>query len=73
MDIYADVLKNRYNGGHNGANKRASKLLANKNHWSGMSREEMQAALVIEYMKTAVGKTPADETGELFGFNLVQR
>ena len=69
MDIYADVLQNRYNG----ANKRASKLLANKNHWSAMSREEMQAALVIEYMKTAVGKTPADETGELFGFKIVQR
>jgi hypothetical protein len=69
MDIYADVLKKRYNG----ANKRASKLLANKSHWSGMSREEMQAALVIEYMKTAVGKTPADETGELFGFKIVQR
>ena len=69
MDIYADVLKNRYNG----AKKRASKLLADKNHWSGMSREEMQAALVIEYMKAAVGKTSADETGGLFDFKIVQR
>ncbi len=73
MDIYADILKDRYNGGHNGAKKRVAKLLANKNHWSAMSREEMQAALVIEYMKAAVGKTSADETGELFGFKMVQR
>ena len=73
MVIYADILKDRYNGGHNSAKKRASKLLADKNHWSGMSREEMQAALVIEYIKTAVGKTSADETGELFDFKIVQR
>ncbi len=73
MDIYADVLKNRYNGSHNSTKKRTSKLLANKNHWSGMSREEMQAALVIEYMKAVVGKTSADETGELFDCKIVQR
>jgi len=73
MDIYADVLKNRYNGSHNSTKKRTFKLLANKNHWSGMSREEMQAALVIEYMKAVVGKTSADETGELFDCKIVQR
>ncbi|MBE9544203.1 MAG: hypothetical protein IMF02_06900, partial [Proteobacteria bacterium] len=73
MDIYADVLKNRYNGNHNNGKKRVAKLLANKNHWSAMSREEMQAALVIEYMKAAVGKTSADETGELFNFKIVKR
>ena len=73
MDIYADVLKNRYNGSHNKGKKRVAKLLANKNHWSGMSREEMQAALVIEYMKAVVGKTSADETGKLFDFKIVQR
>jgi hypothetical protein len=73
MNTYADILKNRYNGSHNSANKRTFKLLANKNHWSGMSREEMQAALVIEYMKAAVAKTSADETGELFGFKVAQR
>jgi hypothetical protein len=73
MHIYADVLINRYNGSHNNGKKRVAKLLANKNHWSGMSREEMQAALVIEYMKAAVGKTSADETRELFDFKIVQR
>jgi len=73
MHIYADILRNRYSGGDNNAEKRASKLLANKNHWSGMSREEMLAALVIEYMKAAVGKTLVDETGQLFDSDMVQR
>ena len=70
MGIYAGILENRYRGK---AKKRTLKLLANKNYWSEMSREEMLAALVIEYMKGAVGKISVDETGELFDFKIVQR
>jgi hypothetical protein len=33
-----------------------------------MSKEEMQSALVVEYMKAVMGKTDADETRELFEF-----
>ena len=33
-----------------------------------MSQDEMQSALVIEYMKYALGKTRQDEVKELIGF-----
>ena len=72
MDIYADILENRYNGdSRNG--KKVAKLLADKEHWSTMSRDEMEAALVIEYMKAVVGKTPADEIEKLLEFKTVQQ
>jgi len=32
-----------------------------------MSKDEMESALVIEYMKYAVGKTRPDEVRELLG------
>ena len=64
MDTYADILKNRYNGdSRNG--KKVAEMLADRNHWSAMSRDEMEAALVIEYMKAVIGKTPAGEIEEL--------
>ena len=38
----------------------------NKNHWNRMSRDEMESALVIEYMKYAPGKTRPDEVEGTF-------
>jgi hypothetical protein len=38
-----------------------------------MSRDEMEAALVIEYMKAVIGKTPADEIEKLLEFKTVQQ
>jgi hypothetical protein len=72
MDIYADILKNRYNGNSPNGNK-VAKLLADKEHWSTMNRDEMEAALVIEYMKAVIGKTPADEIEKLLKFKTVQQ
>jgi len=71
MDIYSDILKKRYNGASPNGKARIAKLLAEKDHWLGMSRDEMEAALVIEYMKAAIGKTPADEIEELLKFKIV--
>jgi hypothetical protein len=48
-------------------------VLANKDHWSAMSREEMESALVIEYMKAVIGKTPAAEIEELLEFKTVKQ
>ena len=45
-----------------------AKLLAGKDHWFGMSREEMESALMIEYMKAVIGKTPAADIEELLEF-----
>lgn len=73
MDIYSSILKERYNGDNHNGKKRLAKMLADKDHWRGMSREEMEAALVIEYMKAVVGKTPAAEIEKLLGFRIVQQ
>jgi hypothetical protein len=38
-----------------------------------MSGDEMESALVIEYMKAVIGKTPASEIEELLEFNSIQQ
>ena len=73
MDIYSSILKERYNGDNHNGKKRLAKMLADKDHWRGMSREEMEAALVIEYMKAVIGKTSAAEIEKLLGFRIVQQ
>ncbi len=67
MKIYSGILQNRYNGGKGHAKKLPSFLFKNKNHWARMSKDEMESALVIEYMKYAVGKTRLDEVRGLLG------
>jgi hypothetical protein len=73
MELYSDILKRRYNGDNGNGKKRVAKMLADKDHWLGMSRREMQAALVIEYMKAVIGKTPPAEIEDLLGFKTVQQ
>jgi hypothetical protein len=73
MNTYSHILKRRYNGDNHNGKKRLAKLLADREHWSGMSRDEMEAALVIEYMKGVIGKTPAAEIEELLGFKTVRQ
>ena len=65
MQIYSGILQNRYDGGKGHAKKLPAYLFKNKNHWAQMSRDEMESALVIEYMKYAVGKTRPDEVEAL--------
>ena len=67
MKIYSGILQNRYNGGKGHAKKLPSFLFNNKNHWARMSKDEMESALVIEYMKYAIGKTQPDEVRALLG------
>jgi hypothetical protein len=73
MDTYSRILQRRYNGDNPNGKKRIAKLLADKDHWSGMSRDEMEAALVIEYMKGVIGKTPAAEIEELLELKTVHQ
>ncbi|MGD8296875.1 MAG: hypothetical protein PVG67_10820 [Desulfobacterales bacterium] len=65
MQIYSGILQNRYDGGKGHAKKLPAHLFKDKTHWAQMSRDEMESALVIEYMKYAVGKTRPDEVEEL--------
>ena len=73
MDGYAKILNRRYNGDSPNGKQKLAKLLADKGHWSGMTRDEMEAALVIEYMKAVIGKTPAAEIEELLEFKTVKQ
>ncbi len=65
MPIYFDILKNRYisNGPH--PNKQLANLLRNNNIQHQMTKDEMEAAMFVEYMKRALGKTRPDEVEEL--------
>jgi len=73
MDMYAAILKRRYNGDNRNGRKWPSKLLADRDHWFAMSRDEMESALVIEYMKAVIGKTSAAEIEELLEFKTVRQ
>ena len=65
MQIYSGILQNRYDGEKGHAKKLPAYLFKDQNHWARMSRDEMESALVIEYMKYAVGKTRLDEVEAL--------
>lgn len=73
MGVYSTILKRRYNGANPNGRNWLAKLLADKDHWSGMSREEMESALVIEYMKAVTAKAPAAEIEEILEFKTVQQ
>ena len=65
MKIYSGMLQNRYNGAKGHAKKLPPDLFKNKDHWSQMSRDEMESALAIEYMKYVLGKTRPSEMSAL--------
>jgi hypothetical protein len=67
MDIYSNILKSRYNSGRRPLNKEASKLFEDQKHWYQMSKDEMESAIIIEYMKYTIGKTRPDDVRELLG------
>jgi hypothetical protein len=65
MEIYSGVLEKRYNSGKKHSRKWPDDIFKDKNHWRQMSRQEMESALVIEYMKYILGKSRPDELGEI--------
>jgi hypothetical protein len=65
MEVYSKVLKNRYNSARQRSKKWPAKLIGNKQLWHRMSKEEMESAIIVEYMKYALGKTRSDEVREL--------
>lgn len=67
MKVYSGILQKRYNGGRERAQKLPSFLFKDKNRWARMSQDEMESALIVEYMKYAVGKTRPDEVRALLG------
>jgi len=67
MATYSKVLEKRYGSGKPRNKKWPSGLFKNNNRWRRMNREEMESALVVEYMKYALGKTRSDDVRELLG------
>ena len=65
MEIYSRMLEKRYNSGKQRSRKWPADLFENKKHWRQLSRQEMESALVIEYVKYILGKSRPDELGEL--------
>ena len=66
MVIYSDILQKRYDGSGGYSRKLPADLFENRKFWTQLSREEMESALVVEYMKLAVGKTRKNEVSRLF-------
>jgi hypothetical protein len=62
--VYPAILKNRYPDPPPGA-KWTPKLFDNRDYWANLSREEMQSLIMLEYMKSALGKSNKDEVAEL--------
>jgi len=65
MKIYSQILEKRYNSGKKPTKKWIPRLFENKNHWLELSREEMESAMVIEYMKYILGKSRPEDVSEL--------
>ncbi len=69
MNIYAQILQKRYGNFRSPSAKWKPELLQNKSHWAQMSKLEMQSVLVVEYMKSVLGKTKEKEVEKLFELN----
>jgi hypothetical protein len=69
MEIYSRLLEKRYNSGNQRSRKWPADIFENKNHWLQLSRQEMESALVIEYMKHVLGKNRPNEVGALLSLN----
>jgi len=67
-EIYIKILKNRYDTFGSTSKNFPSKLFRNSDHWFNMSKEEMVAALGVEYIKYVMGKTHNKKIRELFHF-----
>lgn len=66
--IYINILKNRYGAAASASRNCPPKLFSNSDHWFNMSKEEMVAALGVEYIKYVMGKTRDKKIKELFHF-----
>jgi hypothetical protein len=68
METYSNILRRRYNDGYRLTGKWPANLFEDKSHWAGMTKKEMRSALVVEYMKSVIGKTSDGENAALFEF-----
>jgi len=65
LKLYVDILKKRYGQVPSKSVKWSPRIFEDKLQWPEMSKEEMQSALVVEYMKYVLGKTNLGEVNAL--------
>jgi hypothetical protein len=63
--LYPHILKNRYSISPPPNAKWLPELFDNRQYWASLSKEEMQSLIMLEYMKSALGKTGKEEVAEL--------
>jgi hypothetical protein len=73
METYSNILKKRYHDEYRLTGKWPANLFEDKSHWVEMTEKEMQSALVVEYMKSVIGKTSDSENSALFEFTSAKR
>ena len=65
LTIYPRILKSRHSISPPPGAKWTPELFDNRDYWANLSKEEMQSLIMLEYMKSALGKTGQDEVEEL--------
>jgi hypothetical protein len=59
MKIYLDILENRYGRDYRPPNSWSPRVFKDTSPWFQMSTEAMKSALMVEYLKHAIGKSDA--------------
>ena len=67
MKIYLDILENRYGRDYRPPNSWCPRVFKDTSPWFQMSTEAMKSALMVEYLKHAIGKSDANVFVALLG------
>ena len=65
LTLYPQILKSRHSISPPPGAKWTPELFDNRDYWANLSKLEMQSLIMLEYMKSALGKTSKDEVAEL--------
>ena len=68
IKIYLNILENRYGQDYRPERALSPKVFKDKNPWFQMSADAMQAVLMMEYLKHALGKTDKQTVVALLNF-----
>ena len=69
MEIYLDILENRYGRNYRPPRAWSPRVFKDRSPWFQMSTEAMQSVLMVEYLKHAIGKSDARVVVALLGFS----
>jgi hypothetical protein len=67
-DSYLGILQNRYGSEYRPSRAMSPLVFQDKSPWFQMTAEAMQSALMLEYLKAALGKTHPKRVEALLDF-----